>query len=87
MFNQGLDKKIPTEILLRMGNTKGFDFEVYFGKTISYGEAFNAAESFCKDKMRQAIHKLIEKNPDPNATEGIVFVNDDVKDVLKKLVK
>lgn len=83
LFNEGLDKKIPTEILLRMGNTKGFDFEVYFGKTIIYGEAFNAAESFCKDKMRQAIHKLIEKNPDPNATEGIVFVNDDVKDVLR----
>ena len=35
----------PENILLRMGNTQGFDFEVlYKGNKKVYGEAFNAAK-------------------------------------------
>jgi hypothetical protein len=76
LFDGGLKGINPKSIHLRMGTTHGFDFEVNTkdGKLI-YGEAYNAAESFCKEKMRQAIHKLIDKNGE----EGIVFVNKGVK--------
>ena len=30
LFTKGLNNKFPESILLRMGNTKGFDFEVNF---------------------------------------------------------
>ena len=75
----------PQKILLRMGNTQGFDFEViYEGNKIVYGEAFNAASSFCKNKMRQAIHKLIDKNPDEKANSAFIFINEEMKDLLEK---
>lgn len=84
--------KVETEIRaekieLKMGNTHGFDFEVQLpnGKVI-YGEAFNAAESFCKSKMRDAIHKLIDKNPDSFADEGIVFINEEVRPTIEKYI-
>lgn len=74
------------KIELKMGNTHGFDFEVSIGEKVIYGEAFNAAESFCKSKMRDAIHKLIDINPDKNATEAIVFINEEVKHFIDKYV-
>ena len=75
----------PQKILLRMGNTKGFDFEVFYkDDEVVYGEAFNAAESFCKHKMRQAIHKLIDYNPDEKANLAFIFINEEMKDFLEK---
>jgi len=74
----------PENILLRMGNTQGFDFEVlYKGNKKVYGEAFNAAKSFCKHKMRQAIDKLVDKNPDKKATSAIIFINEEMKGFLE----
>jgi hypothetical protein len=85
LFEGKYNKIVPKEIHLKMGTTKGFDFEVNIGQNkIIYGEAFNAAESFCKEKMRQAIHKLIHKNLDNKATEAIIFANIEMKDVLEK---
>ena len=75
----------PEKILLRMGNNQGFDFEVFYkGDKVIYGEAFNAAESFCKHKMRQAIDKLVDKNPDEKATSAIIFINEEMKGILEK---
>ncbi len=63
-----------------MGNTGGFVFEVFVKSgEIIYGEAFNAAPSFCKSKMRQAIHKFHKHN----IKKAIVLVNSDVNDILK----
>jgi hypothetical protein len=85
LFSNKLEGIKPEKIHLKMGTTHGFDFEVFLNDNkIIYGEAFNAAASFCKPKMRQAIHKLIDQNPDTNATEAIVFVNKDVEDIIKK---
>jgi len=83
LFNNKLEGIKPEKIHLKMGTTHGFDFEVFLknGKVV-YGEAFNAAESFCKHKMRQAIHKLTANN----AKEGIIFVNEAVKPVIEKYV-
>lgn len=81
LFQEEVEGIKPIKIHLKMGTTHGFDFEVFLNDDkVIYGEAFNAAESFCKHKMRQAIHKLI----DTNATEAIVFVNKDVEEILKK---
>ena len=82
LFNGEIEGILPDKIKLQMGSNRGFDFEVYTQDKIIYGEAFNAAESFCKEKMRQAIHKLITKSPDPDATIAIVMVNEDVKSIL-----
>jgi hypothetical protein len=83
LFNNETDFLV-NKIHLKMGNTKGFDFEVTLndGKII-YGEAFNAAESFCKHKMRQAIDKLIDKNPDDKAKDAIVFINQEVQNFME----
>lgn len=84
LFNGELDGIKPETIQLRMGAIRGFDFEVTLkNKKVLYGEAFNAAESFCKEKMRQTIHKLIDDNPDKKAKEGIVFINEEVKSVIE----
>jgi len=87
LFKNEVEGIEPQKIHLKMGTTHGFDFEVILkdNKKI-FGEAFNAAESFCKFKMRQAIHKLIDKNPDVNAKEGIVFINAEVKETIEKYV-
>lgn len=83
LFNGELRDISPQKIHLKMGTTHGFDFEVFLenGKVI-YGEAFNAAESFCKQKMREAIHKLI----DNNASDAIVFINEEVKRDIERYV-
>lgn len=87
LFNGDEPKINPKTIELRMGNTHGFDFVVNLGKNKEiYGEAFNAATSFCKQKMRQAIHKLIDKNPDKRAKAGIVFINEEVREIIKKYI-
>lgn len=86
LFNGAINDIVPDTIHLKMGTTHGFDFVVKTidGKTI-YGEAFNAAESFCKFKMRQAIHKLIDNNPDKErANSGIIFINEEVQTILSK---
>lgn len=87
LFKGDLKGIKPQSIQLKMGTTHGFDFEVTLedGKVV-YGEAFNAAESFCKHKMRQAIHKLIDKNPVADAQECIVFINEEVKTLIEKYV-
>lgn len=83
LFKEGIGARIPISIHLKMGTTQGFDFKVCFDdEYVIYGEAFNAAKSFCKQKMRQAIHKLIDHNPDKTATEGIVFINKDVSEII-----
>ncbi len=85
LFNGFINEIVPKSIHLKMGTTHGFDFEVKLAdEKIIYGEAFNAAESFGKQKMRQALHKLIDKNPDKNAKNGIIFMNEDLEGVLKE---
>lgn len=87
LFKEELKGIKPQSIHLKMGSTRGFDFEVFLNdKKVIYGEAFNAAESFCKEKMRQAIIKLID-NKDGKTNSAIVFVNDDVKNTLEKYIK
>ena len=85
----------PERILLRLGNAKGYDFEVTLadGSTIM-GEAFNAAPSFCKTKLNQAISKFatlkrfpksIQSQPDKiDTSRGIVFMNESVQDICTK---
>lgn len=85
LFRGDLEGINPKSIHLKMGTTHGFDFEVVLeDDKVIYGEAFNAAKSFCKQKMRQAIHKLIDKNPD--AKDCIIFVNEEVKELIEKYV-
>ena len=84
IFNGDTEINVPAKIQLRMGNTHGFDFEVHTkSKGKIYGEAFNAAESFCKSKMRDAIHKLMKNNPDKKAKHAIVFINQEVEDIIE----
>ena len=84
LFERKVQGIIPRTIHLKMGNTRGFDFEVTLQDgTVIYGEAFNAAESFCKEKMRQAIEKVIKKNEDPRARKAIIMVNDDVREIIE----
>jgi len=83
LFNGEIKGILPDKIKLQMGSNRGFDFEVYAQDKIIYGEAFNAAESFCKEKMRQAIHKLADKCKKDNLQTALIMVNDDVKTVLE----
>lgn len=84
LFKEEIHEIKPKSIQLRMGTNKGFDIEVKVEKNkIIYGEAFNAAESFCKIKMRQAIHKLIDENPDNKAKEVIIFMNEEVEKTIE----
>jgi hypothetical protein len=86
LFDGKVKEIKPDRILLRMGNTGGFDFEVFLKSgEIIYGEAFNAAPSFCKSKMRQAIKKLME-NVDSKSNKALVFANSDVKNILEGYV-
>jgi hypothetical protein len=81
IFKEGVEKNMPTEVLLRMSTIKGYDFEVYFeNQPTIYGEAFNASPSFCNTKMRQAIDKFIKDGKEA----GIVFVNEEVSDTINK---
>ncbi len=70
----------PEKIHLKMGTTHGFDFEVHVkdSKPIK-GEAFNAALTFCGQKMRQAIHKLLKEE----AEEAIIFINESARPVIE----
>ncbi len=84
LFNSELTEITPKKIKLNMGTIRGFDFIVEItGNKYIYGEAFNAAESFCNEKMRQAIHKLTD-NPENYTNSAIVFVNIEVKEKLNK---
>jgi hypothetical protein len=84
LFTNGIEEKKPIKILLRMSTIRGYDFEAHFeNKKVIYGEAFNASPSFCNEKMRQAIKKLI----DDKEKTGIVFVNEEVKDKIEKYLK
>jgi hypothetical protein len=84
LFTEGLEKNIPSKVLLRMSTIKGYDFEVHFeDKRIIYGEAFNASLSFCNTKMRQAIDKFIQNGEEA----GIVFVNEEVSDIINKYLE
>jgi len=88
LFNGVIKGIDPERIQLRMGTTRGFDFEVHLKDgVVIYGEAFNAAKSFCNEKMRQAIHKLLDDNPDKSAKLAIVFVNEEVKDRIENYLK
>jgi hypothetical protein len=90
LFNGEIDSIKPKSIQLNMGNKHGFDFTVTLFNGIEiYGEAFNAAESFCKDKCRQAIDKLANEQLDEwhktlQSKAGILFINEEVKPVIDK---
>ena len=60
LFQQKVSTIKPKKIHLMMGNKAGFDLEIHTAEEIIYGEAFNAAESFWKAKMRSSIHKLLD---------------------------
>ncbi len=87
LFVKGINRKEIQKIHLKMGNIRGFDLEVFLTDgNVIYGEAFNASPSFCKEKMRQAIIKLMDQNPDKNASEVIVFINEEVESILKGFI-
>lgn len=84
IFNGAIEEIIPETIHLRMGNTDGFDFEVMCtDHKIIYGEAFNAAPSFCKAKMRSAIRKLNKNKNGRKSDPSIILINKEVEDVME----
>ena len=73
----------PLTILICMGNIAGFDLIIKTedGEIIN-GEAFNAAMSFCKKKMRHTIAKLLKPHNVQTTKRAVILVNSDVKDAL-----
>ncbi len=83
LFNNEISTITPKNIKLNMGTTHGFDFivDTKDNQKIN-GEAFNAAESFCKYKLRQAIHKFAGHKNQNNFKSAIVFINEEVRSFL-----
>lgn len=90
LFNGEIESIKPKSIELRMGNKHGFDFTVTLDDDSEIlGEAFNAAESFCEHKYRQAINKFTDEllKEDSNIFESkkcILFINQEVKAKLEQ---
>jgi hypothetical protein len=85
LFNEEVSGISPSTITLKMGNKAGEDIIIKTtdGKTI-FGEAFNAAPSFCKTKMRDSIHKLLKKQEVLKEKRAVIFCNEDIKDILQE---
>lgn len=73
----------PVTILICMGNIAGFDLVIKTedGEIIN-GEAFNAAKSFCKIKMRHSITKLTKPENVQTTKSAVILVNSDMEYVL-----
>ncbi len=84
LFNQDVSGISPATITLKMGNKAGEDIIIKTtdGKTI-FGEAFNAAPSFCKTKMRDSIHKLLKKKEVIKEKQAVIFCNEDIKEIIE----
>lgn len=82
----GIIKDIkPKTIQLNMGNKSGFDFIVTtINNEVINGEAFNAAASFAKVKMRQTIDKLTKDIVIHKSNKTIIFCNSDIKAIIKE---
>jgi ABC-type enterochelin transport system substrate-binding protein len=80
----GIIKDIkPKTIKLNMGNKSGFDFIVTtINNEVINGEAFNAAASFAKVKMRQTIDKLTKDIAIHKSNKSIIFCNSDIKAII-----
>lgn len=77
MLFKGYNGIKADSIKLNMSNKDGFDMAVKTTeKGIIYGEAFNAAASFCKQKFRNAVKKLEKES------EGIILFNSDIGYIL-----
>lgn len=86
LFNNKIPSIKPEKILLKMGNKAGYDVEIKTETGTIYGEAFNAAESFCKVKMRQSIDKLLdgERSMDVKKEgQTVIFYNADIKETIE----
>ena len=85
LFNNEVPSIIPLTIKLNMGNKAGEDITIRTEDHIIYGEAFNAAPSFCKTKMRQSIDKIFEGFDKGKFTEkqAVVFYNADVESEIR----
>ncbi|RED42918.1 hypothetical protein DFQ10_107103 [Winogradskyella eximia] len=81
---KGIIKDIkPKTIQLNMGNKSGFDFIVTtINNEVINGEAFNAAASFAKVKMRQTIDKLTKDIAIHKSNKTIIFCNSDIKAII-----
>jgi hypothetical protein len=81
---KGVIKTIkPQTIKLNMGNKSGFDFIVTtINNEVINGEAFNAAASFAKVKMRQTIDKLTKDIAIHKSNKSIIFCNSDIKAII-----
>jgi len=65
-------------IKLLLSNKKGIDLEIKTDKGIIYGEAYNVAPSFFKEKTRYTIEKL---NKDNNVKKAVLIFNSDAFDI------
>lgn len=85
LFNNEISSIDPETIKLNMGNKAGADISILTieGELI-YGEAFNAAASFCKAKMRQSINKIYDgfDGKEHSLSQSVVFYNSDVENIL-----
>jgi hypothetical protein len=71
-------------IKLNMGTTRGIDCIIEtMDNRVIFGEAFNAAKSFCKEKMRQAIHSLAKVTNKPPC-EAFIFINEEMETTIAK---
>ena len=64
-------------IKLLLSNKNGIDLKINTDKGTVYGEAYNVASSFFKEKTRYTIKKL---NKDNNVKKAVLIFNDDAFD-------
>ncbi|MFI8379504.1 hypothetical protein [Leeuwenhoekiella sp. NPDC079379] len=86
IFNNEIPSIKPKTILLNMGNKAGYDVIIETDKGKVYGEAFNAAKSFCKVKMRESINKLLESSKSEerySQKQRVIFYNEDITDIIE----
>ncbi|MGZ4078738.1 MAG: hypothetical protein ACXVDW_14730, partial [Bacteroidia bacterium] len=83
LFDGVYKEIIPERIKLNMGTNPGFDFIIQTKNSNEiYGEAFNVATTFCKEKLRQAIHKLSKDWEEKNVLIAVIFINSEMKNLL-----
>jgi hypothetical protein len=87
LFNNEISSIELDTIKLNMGNKGGPDIEIITqeGETV-YGEAFNAAASFCKQKMRSCINIILNRLKEPNVSvaQAVIFYNNDIESNVSK---
>lgn len=84
LFNNKVSSIVPLSITFNMGNKAGEDITIHTKDGKIYGEAFNAASSFCKTKMRQSIDKIFNgfDNGKFTGKQAVIFYNEDLKDII-----